>query len=361
MVIMLSEAMQRTGRVNVNVYCDIPPQARGVHESGVNWRHFAEFDQRRERDVVVFWRLPQGPLQIPCVAKKRVVWNHDVQHGSSYTEESLSLTDFVQCQTAFHAVPLQDTVPADKLWIARNAIEPFPEGDNSRNPKRVLYCSSPDRGLITAINIFARAKAKDPELQLVVTYGVTPWARKSFARNNHRFVPDLGRDVSMDIYERTMHKALDNVDAVVLNRVGFKEMMGLMLGSGVWLYPTRFPEISCMSAMEAQAAGMVVCSTRYGALEETIDEHAFPSLPSLPEGDVPEEWYDEAAEMLLKATQVASHAAMRRKQAKIANERFSVDALANEWLEKLGLLGGSADTPGAQVGIVPPAEPSLKD
>jgi glycosyltransferase involved in cell wall biosynthesis len=351
MVLMMADALQSTGLVNVTVYNDIPASFRGVAENGVCWRHYAEFDQRRKRDVVVFWRNPNGPLTFPCVAKKRIIWNHDVQNPSRYSEDALALTDFVQFQSEYHTQPVLDTVPEEKLWVARNAIEVDKTKDAPpRNPKRVVYCSSPDRGLLTAAKVFQRAKAIDPELEFVVTYGITPWARKMFAKQNHGFIPDLGRDGSFDEYERTLHRALDACDAMVLNRVGFEEMRGLMLSSGVWLYPTRFPEISCMSAMEAQSAGMVVCATRYGALAETISPTAFPALPELEEyGDIPEAWYDEAAKMLVAATKVPTTAAMRRMQAKEANDRFNVESLAQEWLQKLGLLGGSADSPEAQV------------
>jgi len=360
MVIMLGEALQATGLVNVNVYGEVPSNFRGVsEETGVNWRHWSEFDVKRRRDTMVFWRSPESAVSVMCPARKRVIWNHDVQDPSRYTLDVLEMADLVQFQSNFHTVPILDAIPEEKIWVARNAIEPVKEGQKlpERNAKQVLYCSSPDRGLLTACEVVKRAKKIDPEISLVVTYGVTPWARKVFAQGSHRYIPDLGRDVSMDEYERKIHATLDELGAVSLNRVGFEEMKGLQLQSGVWLYPTRFPEISCMSAMEAQANGMVVLATRYGALAETIGQSAFPHLPGLPEnGAVSDEWYDAAAEMLVQAVNVPAKSEMRSSQMRLNSARFDVRSLAQDWINKLGLADGKAVPEPAQEEFVPPAE-----
>lgn len=360
MVILLAEALQATGQVNVNVYAEVPFQHRGISEAtGVNWRHWSEFDLKRPREAMIFWRCAGAVIGVMCPAKIRVLWNHDVQNPAEYTEELLEMLDFVQFQSKFHTVPVKDVIPEEKVWIARNALEPLPQNVEApkRNAKQVLYCSSPDRGLLTAAEVVRRAQVIDPEISLVVTYGVTPWARKIFAQQNHKFVPDLGRDLCMDDYERKIRSTLDDLGAVVLNRVGFKKMQGLMLTSGVWLYPTRFPEISCMSAMEAQESGMVVLATRYGALEETIAQTAFPHLPALPErGAASDEWFDAAAKMLVDAVNVPAENHMRKNHATLAASRFNIKDLASEWITKLGLNSESAVSETAQEAIVQPAE-----
>lgn len=358
MVILLAEELQKSGKVNVNVYGEVPPPARGISEETlVNWRHWSEFDMTRKRDTMIFWRSPEAAAQLRCPARQRIIWNHDVQDPKRYTEQVLEMVDYVQFQSEYHIIPCEGVIPEEKVWLSRNAIEEVDERPVPRTGKRVLYCSSPDRGILTACEIVRRARLSDPEIEFVVTYGVTPWARKAFAAHNHKFVPDLGRDASMDEYERKIYEKLDEVDALVLNRVGFEEMKGLQRTSGVWLYPTRFNEISCMSAMEAQASGMVVVATRFAALEETIAETAFPMLPPLPEqGDISDEWFDAAAKMLVEACNVPAESHMRQMHTRMANARFGIKSLAREWLEKLGLQGDTVASPEAQVEIVPPAE-----
>lgn len=339
MVIMLAEAIQATGRANVTVYCATPPEYRGIDErTQVCWRHFSEFDESRKRDVVVVWRAIEAVAALQCPAKKRALWLHDVQDPARYTPEVLAATDLVNLQSKAHAAPVADILGA-KAWVARNAIEEPREREVERNTKQVLYCSSPDRGLLTAAKIVKRAQAIDPEISLVVTYGITPWARKSYSQNQHRFIPDVGHDTSTDIYEREFFAALDEVGAGVLHRVGFEQMEILMQNSGVWLYPTRFHEISCMAAMEAQANGLIPVATRFHALKETLskdipDDLVLPPLPSA--GEPSEEWLQDAAERLVRACNMPADDDLRIKLAAEARERFLVGPLVTEWLSKLG-------------------------
>jgi glycosyltransferase involved in cell wall biosynthesis len=53
-------------------------------------------------------------------------------------------------------------------------------------------------------------------------------------------------------------------------RVSWKELADHLSTAGIWLYPTRFPEISCMCAMEAQIAGAWPIVYPTGALPETV-------------------------------------------------------------------------------------------
>ena len=340
MVIMLAEGMQATGRVNVSVYCACPPEFRGIDpRTDVNWRHFSEFDETRKRDALVVWRGIEAVVGLQCPAKKRALWLHDVQDPGRYTPEVLAATDLVNLQSKAHAQPVADIL-GDRKWIARNAIEEPKERPIERNLKQVLYCSSPDRGLLTAAKIVERAQKIDPEISLIVTYGITPWARKSYSQSPHRFVPDVGHDISTDIYEREFFSVLDKVGAGVLHRVGFEAMEILMQNSGVWLYPTRFHEISCMAAMEAQANGMVPLATRFHALKETLSKKipeglVLPPLPAA--GEASEEWLQDAAERLVKACSVPADDKLRIKLAAEARSRFLIGPLVTEWLSKLGI------------------------
>lgn len=346
MVIMLSEALQRTGKVNVSVYADVPVDCRGIHaDTGVAWWHFSQFDTSRPRDVLVVWRGIENLANLKVPAKTRVAWLHDVQDPARWTEQLLAHVDLVQFQSEFHTQPVKEVIPSDKIWVARNAIEPPKDHGLKRRPKQVLYCSSPDRGLLTAIRIVEAAQKIDPEIELVMTYGFSPWVRKMFAQQSHRYCPDVGHVIAMDVYEREIFQALDRVGGVNLGRIGFEQMERAMQTAGVWLYPTRFPEISCMSAMEAQANGLVCLATRYGALATTLlpeVNNTATHLPSLPSGiEITDDQIEAMALQLVEATRVAADEQHRTIQSSRAIEQFNVDDLAQDWLDKLGLSGST--------------------
>lgn len=332
MIIILAEALQRTGLVNVSVYANVPPAQRGIAPTNVNWRHWSEIDMKRARHTIVFWRCPGMMSRVLCPAKKRIVWNHDVPKQGDYTDEVLGLADYIQFQTKYHASLID--LPEEKVWVARNAIEaPKIEGA-TRHPGRVFYGSSPDRGLITACRIVKRAQelSKKP-VELVTTYGLTPYTRKAYAAKTHGYIPDMGHDMSYRLYEREMFEALESCGAAVLHRIGFAKMEALMQTSDVWLYPTRFPEISCMTAMEAQANGCKILTSNYAALAETCFTGW--TLPEMPlNGEISDEWIEQAARQLLE---VIDEDIDREEQAAEAVTRYNVDDLAKMWLEKLSL------------------------
>ena len=338
MVILLGEALQRKG-CNVSIYANVPYHYRGIDKTtGMLWRHWAEFDNAKPRDVLVAWRNPSYAVGVDAPGKQRVIWLHDIPNPASFGRDVLAAVDFVQFQTQAHASDCP-ALPPEKTWIARNAIEPTPFSLTEKNPKQVLYCSSPDRGLLTACEIVMRARAIDPEIRLVTAYGFTDWARKLWANNRHPFVPDLGHAAYIDNYEREVYAALDACQAQVCHKVGFEQMQRLHAQSGVWLYPTRFCEISCMSAMEAQQHGCIPVATRKHALAETISPLAEPwrlEEPPLPLAKY-NDWLDAAARTLVRACNVAPTDLVRQALALEADERFNVDTLANIWITKLGL------------------------
>jgi tetratricopeptide (TPR) repeat protein len=339
MVILVAEALQSRGHWNVTVYAKVPHPRRGVDkETGVRWCHWSEFDEKVPRDVFVAWRSARA-VAMEGRFRKRVIWNHDIQDPRTYDDRVLALVDEVQFQSEYHAAPVRDKLDAESVWVANNAIEWALQGNAPKNPKQVVYCSSPDRGLHTALRVMRRAKELDPDLVFVIAYGFTPFTRKSFARLPHRWIPDWGHETHVGLYEREVNKLIDEVGARMLHRIGFRQCASLLLGSGVWLYPTRFAEISCMAAMEAQAAGCVPVSTRHAALSETLLPYAqtlAAPLPELPrQGEATEEWIELAAQAVVEAAKVSADDPRRVELAKQAWERFSIDRLAEEWERRL--------------------------
>jgi glycosyltransferase involved in cell wall biosynthesis len=56
-------------------------------------------------------------------------------------------------------------------------------------------------------------------------------------------------------------------------RVGQVELADEMQQARVLAYPTAFLETSCITAMEARAAGLAIVTSSLGALRETVGKH----------------------------------------------------------------------------------------
>lgn len=336
MVLILAPELQKLG-YNVTVYAEVPFPQRGLDKDGVMWRHWSEMDMKRSRHAFVAWR-GVGNIKLPVPAKIRILWLHDVQNAVNYSKEVIATADYVQFQSEFHAEPLKDILPKEKIWIARNAIVPVGAPDKEKDPKKCVFLSCPTRGATTAMEVLRRAQVADPELHMTIMYGFSPFERKVRNQMDHRHIPDIGRDASVDDFERYFGRLADITHTQVLNRVSFARVAEELRSAGMWLYPTDFPEISCMAAMETQAHGVIPVASRFAALSETIlypADKLCKDIGSVPHGNR-EDYLNRVAASVVLCGSVPADSNDRSEMAHHANVVFDVKALAEDWAEKLG-------------------------
>lgn len=104
-------------------------------------------------------------------------------------------------------------------------------------------------------------------------------------------------------------------------RVNQRELAEAMLGAGVWFYPTWFSETSCITAMEAQAAGLWCVCPEIAALKETVREYQ-------------QIWTGDLAADAITAFNALPGAQWNAMMA----DRFSLDTLAQQWEARLNKL-----------------------
>lgn len=280
-VINMAKRMATRG-FRVTVFANVPVDQRGDRD-GVRWLHFGSFDFKRPRGTLILWRTPEA-LELPCPAERRILWCHDVQDQARWNDVRVQLADEVWVLSEYHATTLGKWREklGSKLRITRNGIDSaffrsLAVSDKEcdwHSSEDVVYSSSPDRGVLTAILGFKRAKEEkriDPEAKLHICYGFTKMYLKQAAKHEYAHIPDIGREIHMWDYWKKVLQTVDNSDDIVWHgRIGWEDLAKLMRSCRTWLYPTRFPEISCMSAMEAQAMGCHIVATDTAALKETI-------------------------------------------------------------------------------------------
>jgi glycosyltransferase involved in cell wall biosynthesis len=129
---------------------------------------------------------------------------------------------------------------------------------------RVVYSSSPDRGLDVLLGLWPRVREQVSEAAFSFCYSE---------------VYDAVADQDPTIAEfRDRVRVLADQDGVVpLGSLSQPALADLMCHSRVWVHPSwaslqgePFHETSCIGAMEAQAAGCHVVASDWGALRETV-------------------------------------------------------------------------------------------
>jgi len=110
-------------------------------------------------------------------------------------------------------------------------------------------------------------------------------------------------------------------------RVGHEELALEFLSSGYWLYPCVFDEISCITAMKAQASGCWPITNKRAALAETCKFGTFMD-------DSKENWVDDIPKSLTKARKIVN-IKKRDEMKKKSLKMFSWESLAKDWNSRI--------------------------
>lgn len=278
------ELHKQTGRP-VKVFMN--RRTADVMPSGVQYlplqaleQYFQKFQPHRH----IAWRHAATLTKAPTF-----VWSHDLLSAGCERSENYHK---IWALSGFHKHFLHDIghVPMEKIEIVPNGIDPelFKEKYTTKNPLKVIFSSSPDRGWKPAIEICKLAREKLPNLELHLFYS-TANMRK------------LGLDVMANEYDRLAtsepwihsHGMVDKKTLVK----HFKE-------SAVWLYPTDFLETFCITALEAICSGTYPLVRGIGALPYTLADAEAKGMCKIMEKDAScaEEyqiWADELVNAIL--------------------------------------------------------------
>lgn len=128
------------------------------------------------------------------------------------------------------------------------------------SPKQhtLFWGSSYDRGLDILLKLWPLILEKYPDATLHVCYGWDLFI-KGYSNNPER----------MNWMQR-MNEEMKQQGIIHHGRVSKKELEEIRNICGIWAYPTYFPEINCITALECQRNGVVPVVMDYAALIETV-------------------------------------------------------------------------------------------
>lgn len=126
-----------------------------------------------------------------------------------------------------------------------------------RNPHRMIYTSSYDRGLINLLLIWDRIREEVPDATLHIFYG---W---------NTYDSMVAKGVRSPEFKNMMVNAMNKPGITDHGRIGQKQLAKEVAKSAIYAYPSFFEEISCISCMRAQCLGAIPVTTDYAALSET--------------------------------------------------------------------------------------------
>ncbi len=227
---------------------------RDVMPSGVEYVPLQElvgYTQNVEPKCHIAWRHSIRLTNAPSYS-----WCHDLQMPGGNV---LKNYDKIIALSEFHKHYLIETngIPAEKIMLATNGINPEDFAfEAEKNPLKIVFSSSPDRGLDQAIEIVKKAREiSGLDLKLHTFYGFD----------------NMRKAGHIEWADRLENMIKDNPDFVVHHGfVNKKELMKHFKEAAVWLYPADFIESNCITAMEAMATHAWPVFRAMGALPYTL-------------------------------------------------------------------------------------------
>ena len=184
------------------------------------------------------------------------------------------LNDFEFCKPGFdefvdiytspslvHMEYLKQSTPDPNKWVVLpNGCEPSDYlAGQEKIPGRVIYASSPDRGLHLLLQCWPQIKKRVPSAHLKVFYNLDDWIKNLGSIENSHFqhISELGRRARyVDLcLQRMAELSVEKIGSVSRNRI-IQEMNE----ATVLAYPcdtVRFTEGFSVTTMEACAAGAI--------------------------------------------------------------------------------------------------------
>jgi len=315
-IIRLSKRLQEKG-YKVTVYAN-PSHRAGVYD-GVVWKNYWEVDLRDHFNIFIAWRSPYL-FDLNIKAKKTYLWLHDVIEPEEISSDRLRNITKVIVLSDYHR-SLFPKVPNHKILVSANGIDPEEfknDPEVFREPHKIIYASSHERGLQHLLNIWTDVRKAVPNATLDIYYG---W--QSYDSVNHDNPERMA-------WKDTIVKQIKELDGVTdYGRVSQDKIVSEGQASAIWAYPCHFPEIYCITAVKAQASGAMPVTTNYAALEETVqfgDKLAIDFR-----GKEDEETYKE---VLIEALQNPMEEEDRKAMVKWALENNSWESVAEQWIKE---------------------------
>ena len=219
----------------------------------------------------------------------------------------------------FEKFQYQFKIPESKSLVIKNAIEKIDFHEKPKDKINLIYHTTPWRGLIHLLKVFKRLNLQNTELNIcssTIIYG-------------KKFDSILGKK-----YENIFEECKNTKNVNYLGFVENNKIIELLKNMHIYSFPSIWPETSCISAIEAMAAGCEIVTSNLGALYETCSPFAtFVGFDS--NFDNFEKKYQKALENSVKNFWSKENQKKIRFQQEVINLTYSWNVRSKEWISFL--------------------------
>lgn len=318
--LMLLEQAKRLAALghNVRVYNSCGEDGERIYD-GVKYYQTKKFKNLDCDVLIVSRRADMLGDQYNIKSKLKLLWVHDVC-AIAATNELLLKADRILALSEWHKQNLIKfhNIHPGHIIVTRNGIDSNRFNKQiSRNKYKCVNSSSPDRSWPILLDVWSQIKAQVPQAELHLFYGFKNWMYAAQFDSKQ-----------MDLINRLQYmiKEMKPLGVVYHDRVNQEELSNEFLTAGAWIHPTWFTETSCITAMEAQAAGLRMVTSNIGALQETAGSRAILLDGEWTSPEYQKIFIDHVVSALTKEDE--SDRIILQQYAK---DNFSLDTLATDW------------------------------
>lgn len=259
-VIELARTVAARGH-EVEVFHNAPGD---VHPSGgpIQWRPHGAWDPAEARDLVVAVKWPRA-LDARIAARRVFLWTADPSGPQDLTPARLEKLHRIVAISPWHReelLKLNQGLPPELVVAFPYGV---PEGilaaerPPERPPHRLVYASSPDRGLEFLLDHWAEVRQEAQEAELHVWHDW--WLFDSLTANTE----------DSRAWKARMVAKLDQA-GIVLHGGALPDDPTPFLEAALWAYPCTGGERFCLVAAKAQRLGAVPVVVPTMALRDTV-------------------------------------------------------------------------------------------
>ncbi len=248
----------------VTSYSPIRPDTLPLYR-GVTWRDLSQLDPE-DPGLYILIRAIEWLDKFEYDERQRI-WAvfQDVDTYGPWDFDWRHKLDRIIALCPDHEASLKTRHPdfASKVCLSRNGLR----GDlvdhtlrgtlAPRNPHRLMYASSPDRGLLGLTQAFKLIRFLVPDAELHVFYG---WDNI-----------DTFSHGAVKWHQERVFQACQQPGLILRGRIGQPELYREWTQTGLMCAPTNFTETGYITLMEAQALGAIpVCNPIWAAKENQL-------------------------------------------------------------------------------------------
>jgi FkbM family methyltransferase len=201
-----------------------------------------------------------------CCYDQFYIWAHDthlIHYGCDLDVKSIiskyndNITGCI-CLTNWHSELFKQNYPelSNKIYIINNGVNiPEFKFECKKQPNKFIYSSRPERGLEKLLNLWPQILNKIPDATLVISsYGDSPPKEIIYFIEKYDSIKFLGKLNSENLYYE-------------------------MSTAEYWLYPTPWPETSCITSLEMLMSEVICLYYPIAGLNDTVGDYGIKVMP----------------------------------------------------------------------------------